>query len=65
MLVVGTSGAVYPAAWLPLMAAERYAFLVEVNPYPTEISRAMSVCLRAPSGQVLPPVVEALRALLA
>lgn len=64
MLVVGTSGAVYPAAWLPLIAAEHKAFVVEVNPNESDISRAMDVCLRAPSGEALPQVVEALKALL-
>jgi NAD-dependent deacetylase len=64
MLVVGTSGAVYPAAWIPIKAAERGAFLIEVNPQPSELTRAMNIHLAAPSGEVLPQVVEVVKQLL-
>jgi len=61
MLVVGTSGVVYPAAWLPIKAAENKAFVVEVNPNPSELTRMMHVHLQAAAGAVLPQVVEALK----
>ncbi len=54
VLVVGTSGIVQPAASLPLLALERGAPLVEVNPEETELSELMDYCLRGSSGQMLP-----------
>lgn len=59
MLVVGTSGLVQPAASLPLLAAERGAYLVEVNPQETALSAWMDAVLRGPAGQVLPHLLEA------
>lgn len=59
MLIVGTSGMVYPAAYLPVKAHR--ALLVEVNPIHSELSRRMDVHLQGPSGEVLPQVVEALK----
>ena len=35
MLLIGTSGVVYPAASIPLLARRRGAFLIEINPEPT------------------------------
>ena len=35
MVLVGTSGAVYPAAGVPVDAKRRGAFIIEVNPVPT------------------------------
>ncbi len=59
VIVVGTSGMVYPAAGLPLAALERGTPLVEINPEPTELSDAMDFRLRRPSGEVLPALVDA------
>jgi len=61
MLVVGTSGLVYPAAGLPALAKEFGATLIEVNPDETAISEQMDISLRGASGVVLPQVVESLR----
>lgn len=61
MMVIGTSGMVYPAAWLPIRAKLKNAFLIEVNPNPSELTPRMDVYLPAPSGQVMPRVVAALR----
>lgn len=60
MLVVGTSGVVQPAASLPLVAAEHGAYLAEINPQETALSRFMDVVLRGPAGEVLPALVRAL-----
>jgi NAD-dependent deacetylase len=60
MLVVGTSGLVYPAAGLPMSAEIAGATVIEVNPEPTDISGIAHICLRGPSGVVLPQLVEAL-----
>lgn len=62
MLVVGTSGLVFPAAGLPHTVAMRQAPVIEVNPEATDISRIANVCLRGPSGEMLPRLLELLRA---
>ena len=53
-LTIGTSAAVYPAAGLPLLAKECGAYVVEINPQATEISRLVDETLRGPSAVVLP-----------
>jgi len=45
-LVVGTSGVVEPAASLGRLAAQAGAFVTEVNPEPTPLSRVASLSLR-------------------
>ena len=60
MLVVGTSGLVYPAAGLPMIAEIAGATVIEVNPEQTDISRVAHISLRGPSGEILPQLVEAL-----
>ncbi|MBI4442377.1 MAG: NAD-dependent deacylase [Acidobacteria bacterium] len=45
-LVVGTSGLVYPAASLPLLAKENGARLVEINPFPTMLSDVADLVIR-------------------
>jgi NAD-dependent deacetylase len=54
MLVVGTSGEVYPAAELPYVAQENGAAIIEVNPERTPITPLANVVLNGPSGEVLP-----------
>ena len=61
-LVAGTSATVYPAAHFPVAVRERGGALIEVNPHETEISGMCAVSLRAPSGEVLPRVVERIEA---
>lgn len=56
-LTVGTSGAVFPAAGLPLIARESGAYVVEVNPVETELSGYMDEVLRGPSAVVLPELM--------
>lgn len=53
-LTIGTSAAVYPAAGLPLFAKENGAYVVEINPQETEISRLVDETLRGPSAVILP-----------
>ena len=60
MLVVGTSGLVSPAADMPAVARRAGATIVEINPDETPISAIAHHCLRGPSGEVLPRLVEAL-----
>jgi NAD-dependent deacetylase len=61
MLVVGTSGAVYPAASLPLLASRSGAAIIDVNPEQDEIAAMADVFLQGQGGKVLPQLVTALR----
>jgi NAD-dependent deacetylase len=60
VIVVGTSGLVAPASDLPYHAKRNGATMVEVNPDSTAISHLADHKLEAPSGQVLPLVMEML-----
>lgn len=60
MLVVGTSGQVYPAAELPRLAKRAGAYVVEVNPEPGGITPVADVFLRGTAGTVLPLLLEGL-----
>jgi NAD-dependent deacetylase len=53
-IVIGTSGLVYPAAGLPEIARAAGAFLCEVNPEPTPLSRICDEVLMGKAGEVLP-----------
>ena len=57
---VGTSAAVYPAAALPLTAAENGAYTVEVNIVESNIASYMDEVIEGPSGEVLPLLVESI-----
>ena len=58
MLVVGTSGQVYPAAGLVFAAHQQGARVVIVNPEATELDRIADTCLREPSALCLPLLLE-------
>jgi NAD-dependent deacetylase len=62
MLVVGTSGVVYPAAAVPLIAREAGATVIDVNPEWDALARSCDLFLRGPGGEVLPDLVLAVRA---
>lgn len=53
-LVIGTSAQVYPAANLPVVAAQHGAKVIVVNPEPTPIDAIAHVVVREPSGEWLP-----------
>ena len=53
-IVIGTSGLVYPAAGLPEIAKSAGAFLCEVNPEPTPLSRLCDEVLMGKAGELLP-----------
>ncbi len=59
-LVVGTSANVYPAAGLIHVARGHAARVIEINPDQTEASHLADVCLKAPSGQILPKLMSLL-----
>jgi NAD-dependent deacetylase len=62
MLVVGTSGTVWPAAELPLVARRAGARVVEVNPEPSDVTPAADLFMQGPAGELLPTLVRAVRA---
>jgi NAD-dependent deacetylase len=59
MLVVGTSGLVYPAAGLPAGARRAGAVIVTVNPEPTDLDGLATVCLRGTAARTLPALLAA------
>lgn len=62
MLVVGTSGVVYPAALLPQRAKEAGAVVIDVNPVVGAVTEIADFFLEGPSGELLPALIEAMRA---
>jgi NAD-dependent deacetylase len=60
-LVIGTSAVVYPAAEVPLIVRRNGGTLIEVNPLETALSDYCQVVLRAPAGESMPALVDALR----
>lgn len=65
LLLIGTSGTVWPAAELPLVARRRGALIIEVNPVASELTHAADVFLAGPAGEVLPALLDAVRRLRA
>jgi NAD-dependent deacetylase len=59
---IGTSALVQPAATLPWMAKRRGATLVEINPDTTPLSELADFRFAARSGELLPELVELLKA---
>ena len=57
VLVVGTSGVVYPAAGLPAMARATGATVVEVNPAPTDVTDVCHLAVRAGAAEALPALL--------
>ncbi len=64
MLVLGTSGVVYPAADLPQQAHQAGAKIVEVNPTENSYHPITDVYIREPSAKAMPKVMEQVRKLL-
>ncbi len=59
-LSIGTSSVVFPAAALAEVALRAGAMLVEINPLPTPLTPLAAHVFAAPSGVVLPALVQAL-----
>ncbi|WP_284335468.1 SIR2 family NAD-dependent protein deacylase [Comamonas sp. NoAH] len=59
MLVVGTSGVVYPAAGLVFQAHQSGAKIVVINPEATELDMLADALLRGPAAQLVPAVLAA------
>ncbi len=62
MLSAGTSAFVYPAAGFPQMIKRRGGALIEVDPYETALTYMCDVSLRGKSGEVLPELVNRIKA---
>ncbi|MDP3182485.1 MAG: NAD-dependent deacylase [Desulfobaccales bacterium] len=61
LLIIGTSGEVSPANYLPYTAKEWGAIIVENNLEPTVLTRTLTHhFLPGPAGQMLPKVIEGL-----
>jgi NAD-dependent deacetylase len=57
LLVIGTSGVVYPAAGLVSMHG---GLSIEINPQASAVSSACTIAIAAPASRVTPPLVDAL-----
>ncbi|RFF32729.1 SIR2 family NAD-dependent protein deacylase [Wenzhouxiangella sediminis] len=60
VITAGTSGAVQPAASIPVAAVRAGAVMIDVNPEPNELSRLARWHLAGPSATWLPALVKAL-----
>jgi NAD-dependent deacetylase len=58
MLVIGTSGAVYPAAGLAQTARQGGARVVVINPEPSELDGVAHALLRGRAAQLLPALLN-------
>ena len=56
---IGTSFLVYPAAELPMLAAERGALVIQVNPGATSLDKVARYNLAGPAGSILPTLFAA------
>jgi NAD-dependent deacetylase len=64
MLVAGTSALVYPAASFPQTVKQHGGVLIEVNLYDTPLTPLADCSLQGPFGELLPTLVERVRAKL-
>ncbi|MEX0822727.1 MAG: NAD-dependent deacylase [Rhodothermales bacterium] len=60
-LSIGTSAVVYPAAALPLRAADSGAYVAEINVEASAIAHEIDETVVGPAGEVLPALVDAVR----
>lgn len=61
MLVVGTSGVVYPAASLPRHAKKNGAFLIEINPRESDLTLGCDLFLQGSAAETLPKLLAELK----
>jgi NAD-dependent deacetylase len=60
LLLIGTSGVVYPVAGFPRIARRRGAKVVEINVETTPLSETAHAVLRGTAGTLLPALEAAL-----
>lgn len=54
MLIVGTTGEVYPAAEMPVIAKENGACIIEINPHPTNLTHSVSdIFLKGKASEIM------------
>ena len=56
-LIIGTSATVQPAASLIWLAKEKGAFLIEINPEPSEATPIVDIYLKGKAGEILPKLI--------
>ncbi len=61
MLVLGTSGVVYPAAALPQTAKEAGATVIEINPSESAYYGVADIRITGKTGEVLPRILDRMR----
>jgi len=64
MLVLGTTGVVYPAAALPYQAQEKSAKIIEINPTGNYYDSISECYIDAPAGLAMPKIVDLIKNLL-
>jgi len=57
MLVIGTSGIVYPVAFLPALAKDKGAFVTEINMEETLLSPGLDLTILGKAGDIVPLLV--------
>lgn len=63
MLAVGTSGVVYPAAYLPFQAKDAGAQVIVVNPNENAFQQVSDAYIPLKAGKAMPGIVDAVRAI--
>jgi len=61
MLVLGTSGVVYPAAYFPMEARKKGAKIIVINPTENAFPSITDVYIPAKTGEALPAIVSLIR----
>lgn len=64
VLVLGTSGVVYPAAAIPYQAAERGAKVIEINPTGNYYDSISEVYIESPAGEAMPKILDIIKDML-
>lgn len=57
-VVIGTSGIVYPAAQIPVLARRNDACVIEINPEPSALTQIADYFLKGKAGEIAPKLVE-------
>lgn len=61
---IGTTAEVFPAGNLPLIAKQHGAYLIEVNPRSTVLTKYCDAVLPKPSGEAMPELILKLREMM-
>ncbi len=60
MIVLGTSGVVYPAAAMPQQARQAGAEIIEINPNDNSFAALTDLYIKEPTGEAMPKIMEEL-----